>query len=299
MNVIQTTALRKHYGSVEVLHGIDLCVPGGALFGFLGPNGAGKTTTIRILLGLLRATSGRARVFEMDAWTHGPRARRDIGYLPGDISLYPQMTARALLRFLDDARGTSSRSEIERLAELFDLDLSKRVRNCSRGMKQKIGLIQALMHGPRLLILDEPTITLDPLMRDLLLTELRRVADEGRTVMFSSHTLSEVEQLCDWVAIVRGGRIIEQERIEQLRTRAVRHVEIMFEHGEAIPGGVPSGFSIGVQDKYLWKGTWAGPMKELLLWLSRAPVADVNIAPPDLEDLFLAYYTDDRGSSQA
>ena len=286
MDIVITEGLRKSYGHVEVLHGVDLSVPRGSLYGFLGPNGAGKTTTIRVLLGLLKASAGAARVEGMDCWSAGPEVRRCIGYLPGDIRLYPHMKARDLLRFLDRARGTSSGREI---------DLGKRVRQCSRGMKQKIGLIQALMHRPKLLVLDEPTISLDPLMRDVLLAELRRVAGEGRTVLFSSHTLSEVEQLCDRVAILRDGRVIEQERIEALRSRAVRRVEVVFADRADCPADAPTGLRVASREDNVLKGAWTGPMDPLLVWLAGNRVTDVSIAPPDLEDLFLAYYSDREG----
>ncbi|NUN50159.1 MAG: ATP-binding cassette domain-containing protein, partial [Candidatus Brocadiae bacterium] len=175
---------------------------------FLGPNGAGKTTCIRLLLGLLRASSGHATVLGLDAWREGPRLRQQVGYLPGDVRFWDGLTGRATLRFLDRARGGGHWGEVERLAERLDLVLDKRVRNYSRGMKQKLGIIAAMMHRPRLLILDEPTTALDPLVRAGLYDELRAVVAAGRTVLFSSHTLAEVEELCDVVTVMRRGRVV-------------------------------------------------------------------------------------------
>lgn len=289
MNAIETHDLCKAYGGRQVLHHVALSVPDGEIFGFLGPNGAGKTTTIRILLGLLRATSGSARVLGGDAWTDGPRVRAEVGYLAGDVRFYDWFTGRATLEMLDAARGGRCGGEIRRLQRVFDLDLDKRVRSYSRGMKQKLGLIQALMHRPRLLILDEPTTALDPLIREALYCEIRATADDGRTVLFSSHTLTEVEELCDEVAIVRAGRLVEREKIAVLRERAVRRVDLRFDGTPPI-SNLPAGLRLISSSDGRLAGAWAGDIQPLLEWLAVAGVEDVVIAPPDLEDLFLAYY---------
>ena len=290
MDALVTKDLCKSYGRHEVLHQVNLRVPTGCLFGFLGPNGSGKTTTIRILLGLLRASAGRAQVLGRDVWSEGPRLRADVGYLPGEVRLYDHLTGRATLAFMDAARGGGAAKEIMRLADRFDLDLDKRVRDYSRGMKQKLGLIQALMHRPKLLILDEPTIALDPLVRQTLFDELRRVAGQGRTVFFSSHTLGEVEKLCDVVAILREGRLTAQERIEVLRARAVRHVEVVFAAGAPSAGPLPPGLQVLQDSENHIAATWTGPIEALLAWLTDRPVRDLTIAAPDLEDLFMTYY---------
>ncbi|MEP0848217.1 MAG: ABC transporter ATP-binding protein [Phycisphaerae bacterium] len=296
MDAIATHDLCKRYGSRDVLRSVNLSVPAGSLLGFLGPNGAGKTTTIRILLGLLRATSGRADVLGQDAWARGPRVRAEVGYLPGDVRFRDDRTGRELLEFFNRARGGRARQEMTRLQRAFDLDLDRRVRSYSRGMKQKLGLIQALMHRPRLVILDEPTTALDPLVRETLNDELRRAVNEGRTVLFSSHTLSEVEELCDHVAIVRDGRLIEQERVEVLRARAVRRVEITLDGDGATRSPAPPALVVSRRSGAALCGSWSGPVRPLLDWLAREAVRDVVIAPPDLEDLFLAYY-DRRGDA--
>lgn len=293
MYAVQTERLTKRYGTLAALRTLDLAVPTGSLFGFLGPNGAGKTTALRILLGLLRATSGTARVLGRDCWRDGPQLRAAVGYLPGDVRFYPNLTGRATLRFLDAARGGGAEAEMMRLATAFSLNLDRRVRDYSRGMKQKLGLIAALMHQPQLLILDEPTTALDPLMREVLYTELRAAGSAGRTVLFSSHTLAEVEALCDYVAILRDGTLVERERIDVLRTRAVRHVELRFATPVGADLTLPAGLEATRRTGTELRGAWRGPVADLLAWLHTQPVADVTIAPPDLEDLFLAYY--DRG----
>lgn len=293
---VETTGLTKRYGTRVVLHDVSLTVQRGALFGFLGPNGAGKTTTIRILLGLLRATSGAARIFGLEAWRQGAQARRVVGYLPGDIRFYDGLTGRQTLRFLDGVRGGGGQTEAARLAGAFDLDLSKRVRSLSRGTKQKLGLVAALMHAPRLLVLDEPTNALDPLVRAMLYDELRRYTQGGGTVLFSSHTLSEVEALCDEVAVLRSGRLIEHERIDVLRQRAVRHVEVRLPP-RPVPAPPPE-LHVRQRTEAGLIGSWSGPIEPLIAWLHAAGAVDAVIAPPDLEDLFMAYYSDPASSAR-
>ncbi len=295
---VATHGLTKLYRGRPALRGINLRVPAGSLFGFLGPNGAGKTTTLRILLGLLRASRGRAEILGRDCWREGARLRRDVGYLPGDIRLYDHLTGREHLRFLAAARGAARRAQWESLALRFELNLEQRVRNYSRGMKQKLGIIQALMDRPQLLILDEPTIALDPLMRQVLYEELRGVAGEGRTVLFSSHTLSEVEALCDRVAILRQGEIVAQDRIEALQHRAVRRVEVRMAAGTQ-PPQLPAGLNLIERADTWLRATWTGPVQPLLAWLTAARVQDVTLGPPDLEDLFLTYYSDAPRGAQA
>ena len=298
MDAIVTRDLCKSYGATEALHRLSLHVPAGSLFGFLGPNGAGKTTTIRILLGLLRASSGGALVLDQDAWRAGPRLRAEVGYLPGDVRLYDHLTGRATLGFFDAARGGRGGPEIARLAARFDLNLDVRVRNYSRGMKQKLGLIQALMHRPQLLVLDEPTVSLDPLVRQTLSETLREAAGEGRTVLFSSHTLSEVEELCDHVAILRDGQLVEQDEIAALRRRAVRHVEIRLRRGVRSPPP-PAGLRVAHRADNLVVAAWSGPIEPLIAWLARGSAADVTIGQPDLQDLFMTYNAKPVGGKSA
>ena len=299
MDAVATHGLSKRYGACVALCALDLRVGAGRLFGFLGPNGAGKTTALRILLGLLRATAGRAEVLGREAWRDGPALRTEVGYLPGDVHFYDALTGRATLEFVDAIRGGRCGPEIRRLTECLDLNLDKRVRDYSRGMKQKLGLIVAMMHRPRLLILDEPTTGLDPLIRATLYGELRSIAAEGRTVFFSSHTLAEVEELCDEVAILRDGRLAEQQRMELLKARAQRHVEIHFDVGRRLSTPLPDGLQVLEQSPGALRGTWQGPPDRLLAWLSQCSVQDMTLAPPDLEELFLAYYRCPKGGGKA
>lgn len=298
MYVIETLGLAKHYGAIRALAGIDLRVPRGTIFGFLGPNGAGKTTTMRILVGLLRPTAGRASVFGLDMIGQSREIRRKVGYLPGDVRLYEWMTGRRFLSFCDAARGGGAAREIERLRGRFDLDIDRRIRGYSRGMKQKLALIASLMHRPELLILDEPTTALDPLVQLTLHDELRTAAGEGRTVLFSSHTLGEVEVLCDHVAIIRRGEIIEDSSIEELRQRAVRRVALRLRNEESDKLAFPEGACPQATMDGTVNLSWTGPIDGLTAWLATLRLEDVTIGPPDLDDLFAAYYRDDAAAAK-
>jgi ABC-2 type transport system ATP-binding protein len=290
MHPIELQHLTKRYGELHALADVNLQVPQGAIFGFLGPNGAGKSTAIRILLGLLRATDGHGRILGMDCSRQATKIHRRVGYLPGDIRLYEWMRGRAFLQYCNDARGGGHEAEIARLRERFELDAERKIGEYSRGMKQKLGLIQAMLHRPEILILDEPTTALDPLVQQTLYEELREVSRAGRTVLFSSHTLSEVEQLCDRVAIIRAGRIIENNTIEALRTRALRRIEFRLKGGHLEQDKVPEGLTLQPGLNGFVSARWRGGVEGLLPWLIQIGIEDLSISPPSLEDLFTEYY---------
>lgn len=290
MSVIELQSVSKNYGAVRVLDRVSWSMTRGELMGFLGPNGAGKTTTIRILLGFLRASDGSARMFGMDSWRDSTKIRRRVGYLPGDVRLYPNLTGRETIRFVARARGASGGTDAERLADVFQLDLHKRVRDYSTGMRQKLGLILAMMHRPELLIMDEPSSGLDPLIQQALHQELRKAASEGRTVLFSSHTLPEAEHLCERVVILRHGRLVAAEKITTLRQHAGHRVTLTFSrHVDELPQA-PDGLRIDTSTDKLVRGRWRGDVSDLMRWLTTLPLKDATIEPPDLEDLFLEYY---------
>ncbi len=294
MGVIEFDSLTRCYGRRCAVDGLRLSVPEGALYGFLGPNGAGKTTTIRVLMGLLRPTSGSARVFGRDCWGDGPRVRMDIGYVPGDLRLYPWMSGRDALAIFGACRGMDLRANGRALAERFELDLGVRVRTMSRGMRQKLGLIVALAHRPRLLVLDEPSSALDPIMQQRLHAILRELAGAGHSVFFSSHTLAEVETLCSRVAIIRAGKLVADETLDSLRRRAGRDVSIRWKNN-SLDMEPPAVLRLARRGALEWSGRLEGPVEELLAWLAGLAVEDVTIAPPDLESLFHRYY--DGGAS--
>lgn len=302
MAAISTKGLTRTYGARRGVEDVNLFIPEGSLYGFLGPNGAGKTTTIRVLLGFLRPTSGRASVLGMDCWSQSARIKRDVGYVPGDLRLWPWMTGKTALslfgsvRGMDLAHGPGAGRE---LAEFFELSLNTRVRAMSRGMRQKLGLILAMAHRPKLLVLDEPTSGLDPLMQDRfrdLLRELSR--KQGTTIFFSSHTLSEVEALCDRVAIVRGGRIVADSTLRDLQRQAGRHVIIRWSSPRALAES-PTCLTLDVDSTpQLWQGRLIGSVDLLIEWLGGKQVEDLTIQHPDLETLFRQFYQSDRAAAE-
>jgi len=298
--VIRTEALTKRYGTRRGLDGLDLEVRPGEVFGFLGPNGAGKTTTIRLLLDLIRPTGGRAEVLGLDPRTGGPTLRRRLGYLAGDFVVEDGQSARELLTFLGNLRGGVARERIERLAERLDLDLRTRLRSLSKGNRQKVGLIQAFMHEPELLILDEPSSGLDPLVQQTFLDMVREARAAGQTVFMSSHVLSEVEHSADRVGIVRDGRMIAVEGFEALRARAVRRVEIRFE--TAVPAaafaGLPGVDQVSVEGEML-RCLQTGRADALVKAAAQYPVATILAEEPDLEELFLTFYRGEEAPDAA
>jgi ABC-2 type transport system ATP-binding protein len=293
--VIETHSLTRRYGRRRGIEAVTFSVPEGSLFGFLGPNGAGKTTAIRVLLGLLRPTAGSARIFGFDCWRDSRRLKSEIGYLPGDLRLYSWMNGADAVRIFGHIRNRDLSGPARQLADVFDLDLKVKVRSMSRGMRQKLGLILALAHQPRLLILDEPTSSLDPLMQEQLRRHLRMLASTGHTVFFSSHTLSEVEQLCDRVAIVREGTLVADATLAELQSK-VGHVITIRWKDESAAAGVepPACLDLLQREPPCWTGTLTGPIQDLTQWLSAQPIDDLTIARPDLEMLFRRYYEQNR-----
>lgn len=293
MAIISTNHLVRHYGRRRGIEDVNLQVGEGEVFGFLGPNGAGKTTTIRILLGLMRASVGSARVFGLDCWSQSPAIKQQVGYLPGDLRLYPWFTGKNSLQVVAEVRGADSvRTHGFRLLDRFQLDPNVPVRKMSRGMRQKLGIVLALAHEPKLVILDEPTSGLDPLMCLELYSCLREVAAQGTTVFFSSHTLSEVELLCERVAIVRAGRIVADEKLAELRRHARREVMVRFQTAEAAASAVPDFLDVDHRHNLEWRGALVGTPTEFVCWAATQPLEDLSLSPPSLESLFHSYYQD-------
>ena len=294
MKIIQATNLCRYYGRRVGIRSVDLSVGRGELFGFLGPNGAGKTTTIRLLMGMMAPTSGKAQVFGRDCWTRSRQVKQDVGYVPGDLRLYSWMTVRRALKIASRVRGCDLFDDGQRIAKQFDLDLDLRVRSMSRGMRQKLGLLLAIVHRPQLLILDEPTTGLDPLMQEQITHYLRQYAADGHTVFFSSHTLSEVETLCDRVAIVRRGEIVSDSSIRSLKKQAPRRVKVVFREAEQTNSTeVPGCLAVDQRNLHSWTGDLVGEPMELVRWAGAQNLADLEIGKPDLEHLFHKYYKDD------
>ena len=294
--VIAASGLSKDYGSGRGLFGLDMEVGAGEIFGFLGPNGAGKSTTMRLLLDLIRPTSGSARVLGLDTRADSVEIRRRIGFLPGDLALYPKLTGRAVLDYLAQLRGGVDPRVRDALGERFDADLDRPVRQLSTGNRQKLGLIQAFMHEPELLILDEPIAGLDPLVQQSFHELLREVSAEGRTVFLSSHTLSEVERVTQRLAILRRGRLVVVDSLENLRKVAVQRIEIEF--GEHVPAEEFRALT-GVKEveatELSLTVSFEGSADAVIKAAAAHEVRAIRPHEDDLEDIFLRYYREAPG----
>ncbi len=286
MNAIETTGLTKFYGSARGIEGLDLKVEQGEFFGFIGPNGAGKSTTIRLLLGLISPTSGDARVLGLDIRHDKTEILRRVGYLPSEITFYPGMRVSQILELSAGLRGVNCREEVERLCQRLQLDTSRRAEDLSLGNRKKVGIVCALQHRPELLILDEATSGLDPLMQREFFEILRERNREGVTVFLSSHVLSEIQRNCTQAAIIRQGKIITTGAVSGLTQSSARRVQL---HGDLDLSDLP-----GIRDLTSRSGSmsflYSGPIQALLERLSKAEVQELTIAEPDLEEIFLHYY---------
>jgi ABC-2 type transport system ATP-binding protein len=295
-DVIAVEHLTKSYGCQRGVIDLTFEVQPGEVFGYLGPNGAGKTTTIRTMLDLIRPTSGRATVLGLDSRADPVEIHRRTGYLPGEMALYDRLTGADYLRYLASLRGDVDDTEPVRLAERLDCDLSVPIRSLSHGNRQKVALVQAFMHRPELLILDEPTQGLDPLMQLEFYRLVEEVRADGRTVFLSSHVMPEVERLCDRVAIIREGRLVAVEDVGDLKAHAVRSLSIHFAH--PVPPSafeaLPSVREVVAQGDVLHL-TVAGPADAVVKEAARHDVVDLESHEPSLEDVFLTFYGRDGG----
>jgi len=288
---ILTDALTKSFGKRRALIDLDLVVPQGVVFGYLGPNGAGKTTTIKLLAGLYRPTAGRAWVFGTDVTSDRDRVQRMIGYLPGDFTGYADQTGEQFLQLIGSLRGGVDWSTVARLAERFDVDIRRRIGTLSHGNRQKIGIIQAFMNEPPLLILDEPTQGLDPLMQREFLALVRETRASGRTVLLSSHVFSEVESVADDVGILRDGRLLTSLSMRELHASAVRRIDLRFD-GAVPDAGIRA--AEGVRDlqvvDHTAHVTITGSTADLLRVAAPYGVVDITTHEADLADVFLGFY---------
>ena len=290
---IRTQGLVKFYAEFQALYGVDLEVETGEIFGFLGPNGAGKTTTVRCLLDLIHRNDGTVEVLGIDPQEDPVGVQRRVGYLPGELNLDNNLTAKALLRYFNEIRGkVADWAYINELADRISLDIERPIRNLSHGNKQKVGIVQAMMHKPELLLFDEPTQGLDPLVQQEVLTMLKEAREAGATVFFSSHIMSEVEAIADRVGIIRGGRIVEVAQPSALAERALNRARVRFmekvdtEALSQVPGVRVLSSSNGTEVLVEVEGE----MDKLIKALASYPVSDFETQRPSLEEIFLAYY---------
>ena len=296
---IRTQGLTKHYGTVRALESLDLEVMHGEIFGFLGPNGAGKSTLIRTLLGFLHPTDGGASVLGLDIVADSVQIRRRTGYLPGGISLYDSLSGEDALDYLNDLQGRPATRRDE-LCERLQMPASvqkRRVRDYSRGMRQKIGVIQALQHDPDLAILDEPTEGLDPLVQQAFYAIMDDLRAAGRTIFFSSHVLSEVERICDRVAIIRAGHLMALQHVDELLARRKRTINLRWRDGVPDLSGVPGLADVTVQGDRI-RATLLGEVAPFVRAIASPELLDLTIEPARLEEAFLEFYADDEPPEQ-
>lgn len=295
---IEMRALTKRYRRTTALNGIDLKIPTGSVFGMIGPNGAGKTTTIRLLLDIIRPSSGTVAVLGKDPRSGGPSLREQIGYLPGELKLQGRVSGRELIRHYADISGPISKGAIATLAERLDLDLDRQVRTLSKGNKQKLGLVQAFMHKPALLVLDEPTSGQDPLVQQEFLSMVREARDSGATVFLSSHILREVGQAADTVAILRQGKILAVSSVDELRKSAVRKVRARFTRisAEELRMTLSKISNLTEFDATERNGlteltaTISGDINAFISTIAAFSIAELAIEEPDLEESVLNLY---------
>jgi len=291
--IIETERLTKAYGAHRGVIDLDLEVGQGEVFGFLGPNGAGKTTTMRVLLDLIRPTSGVARVFGIETTADPVAIHRRVGYLPGEFDLYDRLTGAQTITYFGNLRGGVDRAYVAELIERLDLDPSRRFKEYSKGNKQKVGLVAALQHRPDLLILDEPTSGLDPLIQQTFFALVEEARRDGRTIFLSSHIIDEVDRTCDRVAIIREGRLVQVDRIEAIRELAFHHVELTF-HAPVAPAlfdGLPGVSDVATRDTVITMRV-SGPIGAVVTIAAQHGIVDVVSREPNLEDVFLAQYGD-------
>ena len=289
-SIIDTRDLTMYYGRQVGIDGVTMTVEQGEVFGFLGPNGAGKTTTQRVLMDVIRADRGKALLFGLDSRADGVAIRKRVGYLPGELSLPDTMTGRQFLNVMASVRGMKDRSYRDELCERLDLDPSRRLKQYSRGNKQKVGLVAAMMHKPDLLIVDEPTSGLDPLVQQTVLDLVRETREDGRTVFLSSHILPEVQAVCDRVGIIRAGKLVAVEWVDTLLGQQFRRLRLTLTREPS-----PNAFQLDGVAEVERTGTAVTleiqrNMQAVMVTAVQIGIVDIEEHSVTLEDIFLAYY---------
>jgi len=290
MHVIEVNNLTKTYGSARGITNLSFQVEQGEIFGFIGPNGAGKSTTIRTLLGLIYPTSGSAKIFGKDCIQYGPEIKKEIGYLPSEVFYYDNMKVKDLLQYSASFYKKDCRKRIAELAGIMDLDLNKKIDDLSLGNKKKVGIVQGLLHEPKLIILDEPTSGLDPLMQQRFFDLLEAENKRGATILFSSHILSEVQRLCDRVAIIKEGKLIQLEKISTLQENNYKRFKL-----ETKAPVSPDYFQLSGVNELKVEGTtvsflYKGNVNAMMSKIAAIDLANILVEEPDLEEIFMHYY---------
>ncbi|MGG1572438.1 ABC transporter ATP-binding protein [Fictibacillus sp. NRS-1165] len=296
MNVIEIKNLTKRYGNARGIEDISFHVEEGEIFGFIGPNGAGKSTTLRTLLSIIFPTSGSATIFGKDVIKHGPEIKKQIGYLPSEVFYYDKMKVKDLLNYSASFYKKDCRKRIHELAEIMDLNLNKRIEDLSYGNRKKVGIVQGMLHEPKLIILDEPTGGLDPLMQQKFFDLLKEENKKGATILFSSHILSEVQKMCDRVAIIKEGELITVEKISTLQEN--NHKKIRIETKQPVDAGwfAVDGVTNIESDGHKISFLYSGNINIIMKKLAEMELSNLWVDEPDLEEIFLHYYEKEEGS---
>lgn len=297
MTILQTTNLTKKFGKFTALNGVNMEVNSGEVYGFIGPNGAGKSTTIRVLLGILKATEGEAKIFGQDAWKDAVEIHKRVSYVPGDVNLWPNLTGGEVIDLFTKLRGGNNKSRREELIEKFNLDPSKKCRTYSKGNRQKVALVSAFSSDADLYILDEPTSGLDPLMERVFQECVMEAKLAGKSVLLSSHILSEVERLCDKVGIIRQGKIIESGTLKELRH--LTRTNLLVETKQAMPelSNINGVYDIEEKDNALSFQVDAEQLDAVMQYVSKFGILRLESSPPKLEDLFMRHYEGAKNTS--
>ncbi|MEJ6949477.1 ABC transporter ATP-binding protein [Natronospora cellulosivora (SeqCode)] len=295
MAVIKASNLKKNFGKAKALDGVDLEVNKGEIYGFIGPNGAGKTTTIRILLGIIKADEGYASIFGKDAWNDAVEIHKRVAYVPGDVNLWSNLTGGEVIDLFVKLRGSNNKNRREELIEKFDLDPSKKCRSYSKGNRQKVALVAAFAAEADLYILDEPTSGLDPLMERVFQQCVMDIKRQGKSILLSSHILSEVEKLCDKVSIIREGKIIEAGSLDELRH--LTRTSMSIKTREEIPSldEVKGIHDIQEKDDLLTFQVDTEELSDIIKYISKYDLVKLESTGPKLEDLFMRHYEGDGG----
>ena len=298
MSILDIKHLTKYYGKARGIIDVSFCVEEGEIFGFIGPNGAGKSTTIRTLLSLIYPTSGSATIFGKDSIRYSAEIKKEIGYLPSEVFYYDNMRAIDLLRYSASFYKKDCRKRIQELAEILDLDLRRKIDDMSSGNRKKVGIIQGLLHDPKLIILDEPTGGLDPLMQQKFFDLLREENQKGCTILFSSHILGEVQKLCKRVAIIKDGRIIKLENIADLTENSYKRIKI-----ETVYPVMESFFQIPGVNQLTWEENavsfiFKGNINPVLKKIADTEVSNIVIEDPTLEEIFMHFYDKESGGGK-
>ncbi|MGJ8454318.1 ABC transporter ATP-binding protein [Pseudothermotoga sp. U03pept] len=292
MTVIELEKLSKYYGKHRGIIDVSFAVEDGEIFGFIGPNGAGKTTTIRILLGLLFPTSGSAKIFGKDCTKEGDRVREDVGYIPGEVNYYPDVSVDELLRYSASFYTEIDERYIKELCEIFELDMKKKFRELSTGNKKKVAIVQALLHKPKLLICDEPTNGLDPVMQNRFFAILKELKKQGRTIFFSSHVLSEVQRLCDRFAMIKDGRVVKVGKVDQIAQVNYKIITVQSRQTERLKEILK--LSEGRINGSVITFRYNKDFNELMNKLSQIQIENIWIEDPSVEEIFLSMYGEEE-----